>query len=416
MKKQAKKYKLNLQFHTVTKHENPIKGCLESHLQLIKQAKQNNLEYVAILEDDAKFIRKPEFTLPKDFVLFYLGGSIKSIDSCDNTCNKALEVWSTHAYVLHSNSFDRVINDLEMYDGPIDQYYVSLQKEGNCYVVKPLITTQKSGYSDIEGRNVNYDVTTVNEEPYQEALHKSNGDQYQLILNPVDVLPTVSIITPTRDRPHFVSLMINNFNSIKYPKEKLQWIIVDDGKSLANILPDDKRIQYIHRQVVEPLTVGRKRNIACSYATGDFIVHMDDDDFYPQDSVDNRIRALLTNNKDCVGSTYLGCMNLRNFECYGIGSKHSVLAEASMAYRRSFWETKQFRDDVYTGEAVHFLKNREHRVIQIPYDYNLIAFSHGKNITESLREQQGEKNALMPLLSRFGQRFVHLMNKYLLKN
>lgn len=421
MKKQAKKHNLNIIFHTVKKHTNPVRGCLESHLQLIKKAKQNNFPYIAILEDDAKFLRKPTFTLPENFALFYFGGSIKQVESESDHYNRAKEVWSTHAYIIHSSIYDKVIKDLEEYSQEIDRYYVEdIQQNYNCYVVKPLITTQKSGYSDIEEKHVDYDdYTTVNEEPYKEAQHLVNENGYQLVLDPLDEskLPKVSIITPTFNRRHIVSLMINNFKSCSYPADKLEWVIVDDSteRTIRDLLPKDDRIKYIKLDVVEPLTVGRKRNIGCSHATGEYIVHMDDDDYYPSDSVMNRIRSLMSNGAECVGATMLGCMNLYNFECYSIGSKASVLAEASMAYKKSFWETKQFREDVYTGEAVHFLKDRHCQIIQLPYDFILIAFNHGNNITDSLREGSGSKHALTPLLDKFTKYFIVEMNKYLLK-
>lgn len=420
MKKQAKKNMLDITFHTVKKHSNPVRGCLESHLSLIKQAKQNNLPYIAILEDDAKFLRKPNITLPETFAIFYLGGSIKQVEHVHNDYNRAKEIWSTHAYIIHSSIYDKVINDLEHYRQEIDRYYVEeIQQNYDCYVAKPLVTSQKNGYSDIEEEYVNYDdYTVVNEEPYRKAGYINGLQGYQLVLDPISDYPTVSIVTPTFNRRHMVSLMLNNFKTCSYPAEKLEWVIIDDSteRTIKELLPDDHRIKYIRMITDKPLTVGRKRNIGCSHATGKYIVHMDDDDFYPSDSVTNRIRALLTNKADCIGSTMLGCMNLLNFECYSIGSEVSVLAEASMAYKKSFWETKQFREDVYTGEALHFLLNRHHNIIQLPYDFVLIAFNHGGNITDSLREGSGIKHALTPLLDKFTKYFITEMNKYLLKN
>ncbi len=423
MKKQAKKYNINIIFHTVTKHNNPIKGCLESHLQLVKKAKQNNFPYIAIIEDDAKFLRKPIFNIPNYFSLLYLGGSIKQVEPYNEHYNIAKEVWSTHGYIIHSSIYDKIIQDLETYNKEIDRYYVEQiqnKVERPCLVVKPLITTQKSGYSDIQEKYVNYDdYNYSNEEPYKEANNISNQEKgYQLVLKPINYYPKVSIITPTHNRRHMVSLMINNFKSCSYPAEKLEWIIIDDSdscKGIQDLLPKDIRIKYVRLEVSEKLTIGRKRNIGCSYATGQYIVHMDDDDYYPSDSVSNRIRCLLSNDADCVGSTILGCMNLHNFECYSIGSKASILAEASMAYKKTFWDAYNFREDVYTGEALHFLKGREKKVIQIPYDFILVVFNHGSNITETLRNGSGIKHALTPLLDNFTKYFIKEMNNYLIK-
>ena len=43
-------------------------------------------------------------------------------------------------------------------------------------------------------------------------------------------LPRVSIITPTYNKRKFFKLAIRNFQKADYPKDKIEWIIVDDGE------------------------------------------------------------------------------------------------------------------------------------------------------------------------------------------
>ena len=43
-------------------------------------------------------------------------------------------------------------------------------------------------------------------------------------------LPPVSIITISKDRRKFFDLLISNWNKIVYPREKLEWIIFDEGE------------------------------------------------------------------------------------------------------------------------------------------------------------------------------------------
>ena len=63
-------------------------------------------------------------------------------------------------------------------------------------------------------------------------------------------LPHVSILTITRNRFKFwkAGLPLYNFNIINYPKEKLEWIIIDDSntKDLKKLIPPDNRIKYIY--------------------------------------------------------------------------------------------------------------------------------------------------------------------------
>ena len=41
-------------------------------------------------------------------------------------------------------------------------------------------------------------------------------------------LPFVSVCTPTYNRRPFINTMIKCFNHQDYPKDKLEWIIIDD--------------------------------------------------------------------------------------------------------------------------------------------------------------------------------------------
>ena len=84
-----------------------------------------------------------------------------------------------------------------------------------------------------------------------------------------------------------------------------------------------------------------------------------------------------------------------------------------MAYKTSFWRERKFREDVQTGEAVLFLKGRESRVVQMPFDFIMIAFSHSSNITKGLREGKGVYGALMNCMDAWTQKFVKM---YALKN
>lgn len=82
--------------------------------------------------------------------------------------------------------------------------------------------------------------------------------------------PLVSCLLATADRPHFVPQAIRYFLRQDYPDREL--IVVDDGAaSIANLLPEDSRIDYIRRQ--DPLTIGAKHNLACEVARGEVIIN-----------------------------------------------------------------------------------------------------------------------------------------------
>ena len=112
--------------------------------------------------------------------------------------------------------------------------------------------------------------------------------------------PLVSCIMPTSNRRVFVAQAVRCLLRQDYPS--LELIVVDDGAdAVGDCLPDDPRIRYI--RLDRRLSVGAKRNLACSHARGEIIVHWDDDDWYPPWRVQAQVRALTERNADICGSS-----------------------------------------------------------------------------------------------------------------
>ena len=61
-------------------------------------------------------------------------------------------------------------------------------------------------------------------------------------------LPFVSICTPTFNRRPFIPFMIKCFQHQTYPKDKMEWIIIDDGtdkiEDLVAHVPQIKYFKY----------------------------------------------------------------------------------------------------------------------------------------------------------------------------
>jgi len=90
--------------------------------------------------------------------------------------------------------------------------------------------------------------------------------------------PLVTCIMPTHNRRSFVPQAIRCF--LRQDYSNLELLIVDDGiESIADLVPTSDRIRYVRFD--QKLTIGAKRNLACEKARGEFIVHWDDDDWYP---------------------------------------------------------------------------------------------------------------------------------------
>jgi hypothetical protein len=367
-------------------------------------AKQQKLPYVMILEDDLMFsqnLHKLPQPLPEDWKMLYLGGTLTSnIGESDDPWVCINDCWTTCGYILHSDLYDKVISDLQEYSEEVDRYFVEkIQHDYKCYLANPILVKQRNDFSDIEKRNVNYDVDTILRNPYTHAKHEIKDKQYILKTYEIatDDLPNVSIITPTWNRKNLFVLALNNFYNTDYPMKKLEWVIVDDSndsEKVKSLLPQDERIKYIELDTNgESLPISQKRNIAVQNATYDIIVHMDDDDFYYPQHVLSRVKTLLSNDgAQCVGCTQLGCYNVLNQQSFKIGDETSVLTEASMCYYKQFWLERPFFERVKMGESIHFLKSREKYVVQIPFTYVMIAITHKTNITKKLRSNEESDN------------------------
>ena len=58
---------------------------------------------------------------------------------------------------------------------------------------------------------------------------------------------SISVITLLRGEQEFIPLIKSNFQEFNYPKDKLELVIIDDGKeSLMEHFIDDERYLYLH--------------------------------------------------------------------------------------------------------------------------------------------------------------------------
>ena len=198
-----------------------------------------------------------------------------------------------------------------------------------------------------------------------------------------NLLPTVTIVTPTYNRKDNFDIAIRNFKNFNYPREKLFWIILDDSPddSLKSMLPNDKSIRYIHNDKKEK--IGAKRNRLASECNTDVICHMDDDDYYYPDSVKIRVVAMLSHNKAVSGCLQYNCYNIvddTQFIAYGKPELLNI-GEASLCYLKDYWKENNFNDNDQWEEAIEFMKNGHNSYIDIPCFWILLSITHKNNVS-----------------------------------
>ena len=196
-------------------------------------------------------------------------------------------------------------------------------------------------------------------------------------------LPFVSVCTPTFNRRPFVEMMIKCFDSQDYPKNKMEWIIIDDGTDLIeDIVSSHPSVKYFKYN--EKMTLGKKRNLMHNKACGDIIVYMDDDDYYPPNRVSHAVERLMGNPAAlCAGSSEMyiyfkdnkdKCRMIQ-FGPYGVD--HATAG--TFAFKRKLLKNTQYNEDACLAEEREFLKNYTVPFVQLDPFKTILVFSHSHN-------------------------------------
>jgi GR25 family glycosyltransferase involved in LPS biosynthesis len=140
-------------------------GCTQSHLAILNKSEVP----LIIFEDDFVFIEswnkveKVMSQLPEDWDALYLGATLmKYTERYSENLFRIKEGLCAYAIIFNSKRLvNYIISNFDSYETimrkTIDVFYAyDVQQKFNCFVVHPLIGTQRAGYSDIEKRVTDY--------------------------------------------------------------------------------------------------------------------------------------------------------------------------------------------------------------------------------------------------------------------
>ena len=212
------------------------------------------------------------------------------------------------------------------------------------------------------------------------------------VLMPEDC-PPITIITLLYNRRKFFDLACHNIMLSDYPKEKIEWIVVEDSDDpnedasdrVVQVGLNAAPLQLAYIPLDKKTPIGEKRNKGVEKAKNDIILFMDDDDHYPETSFRRRVAWLVKHpmKPQCVGCTTIACYDLLR----GVSAVNTPpfqlslgkrISEATLTFYKTWWETKHFgKDELSEGEA--FLQGRESQVLELPPQQIIVAFTHKKN-------------------------------------
>lgn len=156
----------------------------------------------------------------------------------------------------------------------------------------------------------------------------------------------VSCLMPTRNRHALLPAAVANFLAQDFCDAELL-IVSEDG------IPDSIQAALAtgrvrHVPCPPGLSLGAKRNFACTQAKGELLAHWDDDDWYAPDRLRRQVEALLVSPAAAMCGT--NRVYFRELDGPGAweyryrGERPAWLCGASLMFRRSFWLTHPFPD------------------------------------------------------------------------
>lgn len=206
--------------------------------------------------------------------------------------------------------------------------------------------------------------------------------------------PPISVVTLLYNRRKFFDLACHNIMLSDYPKDKIEWVIVDDSDD-PNESVSDRVIQVglkaapltvVYAPYERKLPISEKRNVGVNRSKNEIVLFMDDDDHYPETSFRRRV-AWLTKHPwkpQACACTTIACYDLLrgvsavNTPPWNLPLRQRI-SEATLTFYKSWWEKQKFPLKTEIAEGEGFLQGRESEVLELPPQQIIVAFSHKKN-------------------------------------
>jgi len=206
-------------------------------------------------------------------------------------------------------------------------------------------------------------------------------------------LPFVSICTPTFNRRPFWNTTIKCFNHQTYPKNKMEWIIIDDGTDkIEDLVSDISNVKYFKYDKKMPL--GKKRNIMHEKSSGDIIVYMDDDDYYPPERVSHAVNMLVSHPSAlCAGASeiYIWFKHIQKMYQFGPYNKNHATA-GTFAFKRELLKNHKYENHAALAEEKAFLKDYTVPFVQLEPKKTILVFSHIHNTFDKKKLLENGEN------------------------
>ncbi|GAA4936619.1 glycosyltransferase [Streptomyces coeruleoprunus] len=171
-------------------------------------------------------------------------------------------------------------------------------------------------------------------------------------------LPLVTCVMPTFNRRRFIAQALRNLRGQDYPR--LELVVVDDGSEpVEDLVADVAHVRYI--RLGERATIGRKRDVACESARGEFVIQWDDDDWFGPERVSRQVRDLVRGTADLTGVGVNLMLDVRSMRLWSTREQEAAdpryasieaLAAGTLAYPLDWWRRVGGYPDASLGEDI----------------------------------------------------------------
>ena len=390
--KMLKRKRLKSNYHIQSLHPNPIQGNKEAHISLIKKCKEDGLEKVLILEDDFKILGSldnlPE--MPEKWDILYLGGEVlRKLEPIKNGWVRSINK-RHHAYIINLKN-ERMITEIEKCIDKRGKKYCDwmserIQPQFRTYMLNPMKIVQYDGDSDITKKYEFYGDMVESINDFFVPQHSIKNDLYNLKLPDIkeEDLPNISVITVVDNERDIFSLTLRNFQESFYPKEKIEWIIVEtkntEGRGIKDLIGDVKNLKYILVEESNKFSKEEGIDIGVKNCSNDIVLLMDTMGFYERENMLSRVKLLLKYpNLLGVGTNKIGFYDVIHKKSY-LSKYNKQLAISSLCFRKD-GNDRKFEDK-------NFFEGRVDNFIIIPHTFILYGIVFGMDGYENTMGQQ----------------------------
>jgi hypothetical protein len=140
-------------------------GVMETHINIIREAKESEFSSILIVEDDVQFTNEINDlkgymdSVPDNWDMIYFGGNHIYGKPPIKVNDKIIRLNKTVALqcvAIRNTVYDKILNLTRLRNKQIDGYYADLHPVINAYGFTPNMAVQTIDYSDIQNKVVNY--------------------------------------------------------------------------------------------------------------------------------------------------------------------------------------------------------------------------------------------------------------------